>query len=79
MQSKIWGLFFALWFCHVFLFNGPLVSPQIRHLHGEEDRSPCLRSPRRPGGGQSENGDDGLCLLDGSGDEADLRRRLSSF
>lgn len=42
-----------------------LPHPQVRHLHGEEDRSSRLRSPRRPGGGQSENGDDGLRLLDG--------------
>lgn len=54
-------------------------SPQICHLHGEEDRSSRLRSPRRPGGGQSENGDDGLRLLDGSGDEADLRQQLDPF
>lgn len=56
-----------------------LLSPQICHLYGEEDRGSCLRSPRRPGGGPTENGDDGLCLLDGSGDEAGLRRRLDSF
>lgn len=56
-----------------------LLFSQICHLYGEEDRSSRLRSPRRPGGGQSENGDDGLCLLDGSRDEADLRQLLGSF
>lgn len=55
-----------------------MLLPQICHLHGEEDRSSRLRSARRPGGGQPEDGDDGLRLLDGSGDEADLRQRLDS-
>lgn len=47
--------------------------PQIRCVHGEEDRSTRLRSPRGPCGGQTQNGDDSLCLLDGSRDEASLR------
>lgn len=47
----------------------PLCLSQIRRLYGEEDWSPCLRSPRRPRGGQAQNGDDSLRLLDGSGDE----------
>lgn len=65
--------------CQQFLSGRVLLSPQICHLYGQEDRGSRLRSPRRPGGGQAQNGDDGLCLLDGSGDEAGLRWRLDSY
>lgn len=65
--------------CQQFLSGRVLLFPQVCYLYGEEDRRSRLRSPRRPSGGQSENGDDGLCLLDGSGNEADLRRQLDSF
>ena len=39
----------------------------------------CLRSPRRPGGGQVQNGNDGVRMLDGPGDEVALTKMLCHF
>lgn len=45
---------------------------QVRDLHGEEDRSAGVRAAGGSGGGQAQDGDDGVRLPHGSRNETNL-------
>lgn len=51
---------------------------KVRHLHGEEDRSPCVRAAGGSGGGEAEDGDDGVRLPHGSRNETNLEPIIHS-
>lgn len=42
---------------------------QVCHLDGAQDRCQGVRSARRPGGGQPQDGHDGVRLFDGEKSE----------
>lgn len=56
------------WTLSVFL-NGK----QVCGVNGKEDRCPSVRSPRGPGGGETEDGHDRVCVLDGQGNEEGIK------
>lgn len=51
---------------------------QVRHLHGEEDWRPGVRAAGGPGGGQTQDGDDGVCLPHGTRHEESLETPAAS-